>query len=414
MRCLALLLWVASSLPVLRAQKQNRMPDGTGWGMRFKDAPELNQYDVGINTDVSMYEAYQRRRVKDIAEYLTGIQEKLRARTLTVGFLSPTKKLRGELVPLSKAFAKLGAKVAMYSKYKLPEGWLTRDDILVTYAYQPGRFQPRLDIGKHTLVVELAFWRGKVGGKVHQSYTWDGVNNRGLHPIGPMKRWTELRHSVPVRPWQQECGKRTALILGQVMDDRTQIPTYRRYGSPNNFYQHVTNKLRDVSNLGVWFKAHPVEVDKTKGKYFRPKGAVDVSSKDLVALLNKAYMAVVANSGAGVMALTNGIPIYAADVGFIGWRCSLHSLEDVGSIPLYNRDTCLNRIAYSQWSDADVEKGTALHYLLSPQYYNVTQQLERPETHIIRSCPEVYKTARTANATEAVQDPKSAPPEPPN
>lgn len=390
--------WLAAAVLVALLGARPASGSGqVGWGKRIEGDPSLQEYDVGTEVDEARYNAYQAARLRELSAWLRDMGDRLREGKLSVGVYPAHRR---ELQAIASGFRALGAKVDLHDKAKLSKDWHLRNDVLVTYAFNPGRFQARLDAGKHTMVVELAYIRGKVMGTVQQSLTWDGVNNRGLHPVGPPERWHAMAKSVKAAPWTDGC-RGSAVIFGQVSDDRTLIPITRRWGSPNAFLQWATDRIRAVSNLSVFFKAHPSEIAKKKGKYFRPQGAVDVSRHSMDSVLRKAQFAVVANSGAGVHALLAGVPVFAADPGFMGWRCALHDLSDLGNISLYDRSSCFSQIAHSQWSMKELGNGVALRHMMNPDNYRPELHAPRPPVERTLSCPAVPKLAPTAGDVSA-------------
>eukprot|EP00873_Tetraselmis_striata_P015884 jgi/Tetstr1/436148/TSEL_024995.t2 len=369
----ALLLALAS------AQLPPNQDTAQPWTKPFPDAPELLSYDSGQEIDEAMYERYQTRRLQDLSAFLERVQEQLKQGKLRVGIRSAD---RPEMGPIKGAFKKLGAKVTGWTKRQeqadpaLP----TRFDLLVTYAYQPRRMFDRLAAGNHTLVVEKAYLRGKIKGATHQSYSWDGVNNRGLHPAGDPRRWAALGRSLRPQAWRVRSGcPRTVVLLGQERFDRTQFPIRRRFGSSAAFMQYMVDQLRAKGppDLKILFRAHPEEVAKTNGKYSKPKGAVDATKAGYEATLAKADVVVTGNSGAGVEAMLKGIPVLAGDPGFMAWQCSLHRVEDLFDMRLRDHDACFHQILTSQWSNADIGRG-ALRYILDPINYRPERQRPPP------------------------------------
>mmetsp|Transcript_22754 Transcript_22754/g.54473 ORF Transcript_22754/g.54473 Transcript_22754/m.54473 type:complete len:396 (+) Transcript_22754:167-1354(+) len=322
-----------------------------------------------LQENEAWFTACRQEKFKNITEYLSRMNTKLRERNLTVGIFPAH---RPELKFIASAFRKRGAKVRMISKFKTRgDDWRVQDDILVTYAFTPKKFQARVDIGLHTLVVELAYFRGKFKGSTHQSYTWDGVNNRGFHPLGLSDRSASMGKSVKLGKWKAGCSG-SVLLLGQLSDDRTQIPIKERYGTISNMWAYVVSKVRAQLNNPIKFKAHPKEVEKVK-KYHVPKGTSDVTKKDLMQLIDQAYIVIVASSTAGVYALQRGVPVVALDPGFVAWDCAQHTLEDLRTLSLPDRKECLNRILYGQWSNSEMEKGKALDLILDPAAYKMPQ-----------------------------------------
>lgn len=119
---------------------------------------------------------------------------------------------------------------------------------------------------------------------------------------------------------------------------------------------------------------------KTKGKYLRPKGAVDASKAGYEATLAKADVVVTGNSGAGVESMLKGLPVLAGDVGFMGWPCALHRVEDIFNMALRDHTACFQHIATSQWSGADILHG-GLRYILDPRNYLPERHRPPPITH---------------------------------
>lgn len=265
-------------------------------------------------------------------------------------------------------------------------------DIIITAPrYKAAAFQPRLDAGAHTIVLEIPHLRGArnkkgdylFGGQITRTMMWDNVNNHALHPEGEMERWEKYQRFAPLKPWKTGCGG-YAVVLGQLSSDATQLPIKRRWGTPQAFLQDMVDRLREKLSIPVYFKAHPEEMKVFGKKYFRPTGAVDVSSQPMDKVLDQAYLAVIANSGAGLLALREGVPVLAADPGFMGFRCSLPGLDNLGDLPLVDRTPCFNHVAWSQWGEKEMVAG--IHALFNPDYYDPAVQMRQPRVEQIRSC----------------------------
>jgi len=374
---------------LVEAPKKGRPVDANAaqpWTIPFPDAPELLEYDNGYEIKEDLYAKYQERRLQELSGFLTRMQEKLKKRELTVGVLMPE---RPELGPIITAFRRLGAKIEGIPKknYQSDMSHMFRHELLVSYAYQPRKYWRRLTGGNHTLVVEKAYFRGKIKGRYEQSYSWDGVNNRGLHPTGHGGRWSAMRKVLRPKPWKRVCPK-TVLLLGQERFDRTQYPIRRRYGSSSAFIQSMINRLKEKApSLTILFRAHPEEIKKSGGKYFRPYGAKDVSKEDFMKTMARSQLVVTGNSGAAVEAMLMGIPVLAGDVGFMGWQCSLHRIDELSSMNLRSHDECFHQIAVSQWSATDLLRG-GLPYIMNPAHYQFATQ-QPPPSQFNVTCAEL-------------------------
>eukprot|EP00193_Tetraselmis_chui_P001007 CAMPEP_0177763444 /NCGR_PEP_ID=MMETSP0491_2-20121128/6877_1 /TAXON_ID=63592 /ORGANISM="Tetraselmis chuii, Strain PLY429" /LENGTH=388 /DNA_ID=CAMNT_0019279557 /DNA_START=135 /DNA_END=1301 /DNA_ORIENTATION=- len=381
---------VAGSVAVLRNISSGVSPEelvaAQPWTIPFADQPDLLNYDNGFEINEILYDVYQARRLDEISGFLKRIKTKIKNRELTVGVLMPERK---ELSAITAAFQMLGARIEGISgkQYHADRTHLYRHELLVSYSYHPLNYWPRLVAGNHTLVVEKAYFRGKIKGRYEQSYTWDGVNNGGIHPSGHAGRWASMRKFLGPKPWKLRCPK-TVLVLGQETLDRTQYPIRRRFNSPAGFLQkNVDSILSMFPTMKVLFRAHPGEVKTTKGLYFRPKGAIDVSTEDFRRTMARVHLVVTANSGAAIEAMANGLPVLAGDPSFMGWNCAIHRVDDLRpSITLRFHDECFHQIAVAQWSSASLKR-RGLSYILNPDNYKHAVQQKALPIEVSVFCP---------------------------
>lgn len=157
-----------------------------------------------------------------------------------------------------------------------------------------------------------------------------GHNGSGWFPVGDEDRFSRL--GFPLKPWRADSFKGYELVCGQ---RSIGSPAMR---SPPQWGEKWAAKLK-AKGLPVRFRPHPGN--------FAPKVPL---LTDLVG----ATACHIWSSSAGVMALVEGVPVYHHAPHWIceGWK-------HVG------REKALHRMAWGQWSVAEIETGEPFARILA-------------------------------------------------
>jgi hypothetical protein len=216
--------------------------------------------------------------------------------------------------------------------------------------------------GADYLVMENGYINGTNGDyrtrrMANISLGYNGLNGRAdfHNACSPPDRWRKL--GVALAPWKS--GGDYILILGQVPGDESlaQCPDLFK------FYRDLADRLRATfPDLPVRFRPHPLarqyDWQKLGLEHFKSKGDDQASLADQ---LNRAAAAAGWNSNALVDAVISGVPIIANDVGSMAWPVA----ADANCPCIYEPDRrqWAWNLAYTQWTPAEIEDGTAWDHL---------------------------------------------------
>lgn len=244
--------------------------------------------------------------------------------------------------PRLKAFAK------GLEKHGLKPKWGGTDtpkncDLAVMWSHNHGRvIEAQRDAGADYLVMEC----GYVGDRYeYNSLGFNGLNGRAdfLNGDVPGDRWAA--HADLMRPWRK--GGDYIVIMGQVPGDAALAGM-----DVGRWVGGVAKTLRARYSLPVYFRPHP-----NAGQ----DGPSDVLTGSLADCLERARLVVTFNSNAGVDAVLAGVTTVAMDQGSMAWNVALHEPLLASHHP--DRTGWAHRLAYCQWTQAELADGTAWAHL---------------------------------------------------
>ncbi|MER9768893.1 hypothetical protein NKJ09_22835 [Mesorhizobium sp. M0189] len=159
----------------------------------------------------------------------------------------------------------------------------------------------------------------------------------GEWPTRQDDRWAAL--GIELRPWRR--AGREIVILPQ-----------RGFGEPGiampkTWAEEVAERLKKVTDRPVRIRFHP-------GK----------ARTDPLPDLQDAWAAVTWASGAGIKALVAGIPVFHEMPSWVGGTAAKFGIEDIEDPFLGDRLPMLRRLAWSQWTEAEIQEGTPFKCLL--------------------------------------------------
>jgi len=217
-------------------------------------------------------------------------------------------------------------------------------DILVTWNRYPRdeRLAAECEAaGGRVFVIENGYF-----GRNHPGGPWYAVsvgqhNGVGVLPEPSRDRWRRL--GIDLGPWFLD--GREIVVLGT-----------RGFGSekvrePAGWANRTADHLRRTSGRPVRIRKHP--------------GAqADCSTADLLDDLRDAYAAVTWGSGAGLKALTAGIPVFHGLRGWIARDAARLVDFGVGERWSGDRAPVFHRIASAMWSLAEIRNGDAFRWAI--------------------------------------------------
>lgn len=202
--------------------------------------------------------------------------------------------------------------------------------------------------GKQVLVME----RGYIGDRFKwTSLAWNGLNNKGdfcLPAVLPGGRF-EKHHGHLLQEWSDK--GHYALVMGQVPGDASLCGQDLR-----PWYQEAAAEAAKAYRLPVWFRPHPVALQ--RGKH-RSSGLPEKVG-DLKSALNGAGIVVTWNSNAAVDAVLAGVPAVTTEHGSMAWDVTGH---EIGDLCRPDRSAWAERLAWCQWTGEEMQAGQPWEFL---------------------------------------------------
>jgi hypothetical protein len=131
------------------------------------------------------------------------------------------------------------------------------------------------------------------------------------------------------------------------------------------WYARAAMQAQNAYELPVKFRPHPKAIE--KGFRHAPIGTQPCAGT-LGDALDRAAVAVTWNSNAGVDAVLAGVPLVTMDDGSMAREVSSHR---IGALARPDRTAWAHRLAWKQWTIAEIMSGAALEHLLQPEAVHV-------------------------------------------
>lgn len=204
--------------------------------------------------------------------------------------------------------------------------------------------------GRRVLIMERAY----VGDRFHWvSLGWDGLNGRARFPRvdDGGKRW---RTHFPDALQQIQTGGAYVLVLGQVKGDASVdgVPLHE-------WYAYVGRTLSANTGLPVYFRPHPIELQRGKAPGKGRLHGMEIMAGPLEVDLANADCAVAWNSNSLTDAALAGVRIIAGDQGAMTWAIAGQSLHHPARLDGTERRAWARRLAWCQWLPSEIERGDA-------------------------------------------------------
>ena len=206
--------------------------------------------------------------------------------------------------------------------------------------------QNNLDV----VVLETGYINRGDGEHHHYAAGFNGLNgradfrNKGMPP----DRWRKL--GVELKPWRKGSH---IVLCGQVpWDGSIDHIDYMKW------LQDTVDVLRATNRLVV-FRPHP------KAR-LNPIPGFDYSTEPLLTDLQNAHCVVACNSNACVEGVIEGVPAIVTDEGSMVWSIASHSLGEVDSPKMEDREQWASDLAYAQWTLDEMRSGETWAHLQRP------------------------------------------------
>lgn len=191
--------------------------------------------------------------------------------------------------------------------------------------------------GAKILVAENGYiGKDREGGKLF-ALARDHHAGCGTWPVGSSSRWHGL--GVEVKPWRHD-GE-TVVVFGQRCIGEDGV------ASPEGWTERTVAALEKTTKRPIRVRHHP-----------------GVARTDPYDSLRNAWAAVTWASGAAIKALVAGYPVFHGLPGWIGGPAASPHLDDIENPWMGDRLPMLERLAWAQWSRAEIASGEALAWLV--------------------------------------------------
>lgn len=176
-----------------------------------------------------------------------------------------------------------------------------------------------------------------------------GHNGSGWWPEGDGSRWAKL--GVELKPWRASGAH--LYVRGQ-----------RGIGSPlmaspRGWHERTAERLRGMGNRRVQVAAHP------------GKPAVDPDQERVIGTaIAGAHACVIWSSACGVRALVEGVPVFYCAPHWICAGAARHGIDQIEAPVMddASRLSALERMAWAQWSVAEIATGEPFRLLVDCNY----------------------------------------------
>lgn len=192
--------------------------------------------------------------------------------------------------------------------------------------------------GATVIVVENGWIGQDDRGLPHYAMCLKHHNGAGEWHVGDDDRWTRL--NTTLSPWRSD--GRHILVLPQRGIGPLGV------GMPSNWVEDALGRLRAATKRLVRVRQHP-------GKT-RPPLDPDFSG---------CWAAVTWGSGAAIKAIAAGIPVFYDMPNWIGGPAAVRGLDNIEQPFLGDRLPMLRRLAWAQWSVAEIRAGEPFKWLLA-------------------------------------------------
>jgi hypothetical protein len=200
------------------------------------------------------------------------------------------------------------------------------------------------DRGANVLVME----RGYLGDRfAWTSLGWNGLNGRARFPMLSDPSRFEQHFGAALKSWKH--GGDYVLLIGQVPGDASLGGT-----DLSRWYRSTAAAAARAYGLPVAFRDHPKALE--RGIRQIVPGATGLGG-DLDSALAGAAVAMTFNSNTAVEAVLAGCPAVTLDRGSMAWPVAGHAVDE---LVRPDREAWAARLAWCQWSMAEIRSGEAL------------------------------------------------------
>lgn len=192
-------------------------------------------------------------------------------------------------------------------------------------------------VGAPVIVAENG-WIGKAhdGGKFY-ALCLDHHNGAGRWFVGDHDRLPLIRFDM--RPWRK-AGDHIVVLCSRGIGEPG-------IAQPRDWPISIARRLHEITDRPIKVRLHPGD-----------------KNSPMDADLSGAHAAVTWASGAAIKALAWGVPIFYELRQWIGADAAIHGVENIEKPFIGDRLPMFRRLAWAQWTSAEIASGTPIEWLL--------------------------------------------------
>jgi len=168
-------------------------------------------------------------------------------------------------------------------------------------------------------------------------------------------KWQEIQNRlhIQLKPDQSRDGY---ILIGMQRDGGFSMKTL----SPLLWLERKIQEIRKYTNRAIVVRPHPGKFDMREFAQFHNKlnvRVIDPTQSTLLENLQQAHSSVFFNSSASVAAVLEGVPVFVDDASAVTWSVAHHTISQIESSRVFEREQWLWDLATAHWSDADAQAG---------------------------------------------------------
>jgi len=168
-------------------------------------------------------------------------------------------------------------------------------------------------------------------------------------------KWQEIQRSlnIEIKPAQSRDGY---VLIGMQRDGGFSMKAL----NPLAWLKTKIQEIKQFTRREIVVRPHPGKFDMTEFAPFQGRHnvtVIDPTESTLLENLQGAHSAVFFNSSASVAAVLEGVPVFVDDASAVTWSVAHHTISQIESIRVFERDQWLYDLAAAHWSDQDAQAG---------------------------------------------------------
>jgi hypothetical protein len=222
------------------------------------------------------------------------------------------------------------------------------DDVLVTWTVHRGHKENAARkfeaAGGRVIVAEEAYFR-RVNGEKCFALALHDHNGAGRWPSGGPERWDRL--GIELKPWRRD-GRHV------LVSEQRQIGS-AAMASPPGWHEKMAERLRGLTDRPVVIRWHPKS---------RAEPAKARQQPPLEAALKDCWSVVTWASAIAGPALVAGVPVFVEAPHHVLDGAVERDVANIEAAAYPDRPPAFRRLAWAQWSIAEIASGAAFERLL--------------------------------------------------